>query len=354
MVAEQIAATGAAADTGYETINLVSSGSANTIATSLTAEDIVTLNITGDKNITIGGFTRAAGSMKTVDASALTANADITLNGQLSANKDGTSGVDMDMSVALGTGADTLRVTDDTIGNNDAVAAGGGTDTVAFTSGTTRFLATAAGTGVTNATGVEAITVTRTNSTASGDVLSLALDRFAGDQTVRLTNGSATASDGAAQFNVLNASAVEATAITVTHSSTGNNNISENTVNIDVDAAVTTVGVTIVDGINTDGRYNFVLAADSDLTANATTGAITGLGSTTNTVANVTITDNDTETNTVALAEVARHFGTVTVAGTSTGTMNLDTTTAGGNGGLMRMDTTDLPAGTVDGVGVQS
>lgn len=103
-----------------------------------------------------------------------------------------------------------------------------------------------------------------------------------------------------------------------------------------------------------DARFNFVLAADSDLAVDAA-GAVTLLGNTTNTVANVTITDNDTESNTVALAEVARHFGTLTVAGTSTGFLNLDTTTAGGNGGLYRYNTTDFAAGAVgavDGVGV--
>lgn len=355
LVVEQNMAAGAVANAGategVETINLVSSGSANTVTT-LQAEDLKTLNITGNQNLTIGGFANVAGSLTTINGAAATGALDLTLNGVLSATQDGTSGVDVALTVTTGTGADTLRVTDDTIGANDVVNTGEGADTVAFTAGTSRQLATAPGTGVTNVAGVEAITVTRSNSTVGADVLSLALDRFTGDQTVRLTNASATASDASATFNVLNASATEAMNVSVAHSATGNNNITENIINLDVAAGVTKAALTIVDGTNTDGRYNVVFAADSDIAVSAAN-AITGLGNTTNTVTDVDLVDNDTETNTVALAEVARHFGTVTVAGTSTGVMNLDTTTAGANGGLYRYDTTDFPAGTADGVGVQ-
>jgi len=55
----------------------------------------------------------------------------------------------------------------------------------------------------------------------------------------------------------------------------------------------------------------------------------------------LTITDSDTETNTVALASVAQHITAVTLAGgTASTTLNLDTTTAGANGGLNQHDVT--------------
>lgn len=65
VVVEQNGATGVAADTGYETINLVSNGAANTLAgvAGLQAEDLRTLNITGTQNLTIGGFANVAGSL---------------------------------------------------------------------------------------------------------------------------------------------------------------------------------------------------------------------------------------------------------------------------------------------------
>ncbi len=52
---------------GYETINLTSTGDANSLNT-LTDEDIQTLNISGDQNLTISGEINAAGSLTMVDA----------------------------------------------------------------------------------------------------------------------------------------------------------------------------------------------------------------------------------------------------------------------------------------------
>ncbi|MFZ6761082.1 hypothetical protein ACO0K9_28145, partial [Undibacterium sp. Ji50W] len=79
---------------------------------------------------------------------------------------------------------------------------------------------------------------------------------------------------------------------------------------------------------------------------------------------NVTITDADSESNTIALQSVAAHTGTITI-GTATGTgvaggfINFDTTTAGANGGLNRLDVStgvQVPGALsvlTDGSGVQ-
>lgn len=336
---------------GFESMALTASGAPSTIG-NLQAHGLKTLTIGGTSTaLTLNNVTTAnagGATLNKIDAGAFAGNLSINLTGVLNAQTKGTSGVDIAVNVLTGKGNDTLRLTDDSIGANDTVNAGEGTDTLAFTAGATRILAAAPGTGVTNVEGVEAITVTRSNSAAGSDVLTVNMDRVTGDQTTTLTNGSATNNDGLATFNLLNASAVEATGVTLRHSSTGNNNITNTTVNLDVAAGVTTAGLTIADGTNTDPRFNFILAADSDVAVSAAS-AITNLGNTTNTVANVTLTDNDSESNTVALAEVARHFGTLTVAGSSTGFLNLDTTTAGANGGLYRYDTSGAQA---DGVGV--
>lgn len=329
---------------GVETINLVSSGAANRVGT-LNIEDTEKLIITGSQNLTIGAFQNAAGSLTLIDGSAATGNLDLNINGLLNATADGTSGVNVALTVKTGTGADTVRVTDDTIGTNDSIDTGTGTDTLILqsTAGTNFTPAT---TGAALVKGVEALQVTRIADTvANAAILTVDLARIEGDQTIRVANlGDAVDAGSNAQFRLNNLSAAEATGITVIHSSTGNNGILDNTIRADVDAGVTTVGVTIAEGVNANPRFNFVLQADSDLTAVG--GA---LGNTVNTVANVTLTDNDTESNTVALTEVARHFGTLTVAGTSTGFLNLDTTTAGGNGGLYRYDVSGAAA---DSVGV--
>lgn len=329
---------------GVETINLVSSTAANRVGT-LNIEDTEKLVITGSQNLTIGAFQNAAGSLTLIDGSAATGNLDLNINGLLNATADGTSGVNVALTVKTGTGADTVRVTDDTIGTNDSIDTGTGTDTLVLqsTAGTNFTPAT---TGAALVKGVEALQVTRIADTiANGAVLTVDLARIEGDQTIRVANlGDAVDTGSNAEFRLNNLSAAEATGITVIHSSTGNNGILNNTIRADVDAGVTTVGVTIAEGTNANPRFNFILQADSDLTAVGS-----ALGNTTNTVANVTLTDNDTESNTVALAEAARHFGTLTVAGTSTGFLNLDTTTAGANGGLYRYDASGA---AVDGVGV--
>jgi len=54
---------------GYETINLTSTGGDANSLNTLTDEDIQTLNISGDQNLTIAGEDHAIGSLTTVDAS---------------------------------------------------------------------------------------------------------------------------------------------------------------------------------------------------------------------------------------------------------------------------------------------
>lgn len=331
VVVEQNGATGVDADTGYETINLVSTGSANTITGLFQAEDLQTLNISGTQNLTIAGFGNAAGSLSRIDGSTAEGNLDLSLNGVLSATQDGTSGTNIALTVLTGAGADTIRVTNDTIGTTDSINTGEGNDTLVLQANQTNNF-TPATTGAALVTGVENVTMTRTddlNVTAdANDTLTLDLARLAGDQAVRLFNngevaangGADVAGDGVATFNLNNASAGDATGISIQHSSTNNNATASNVVNVDVDAGVTTVAVAIVEGANNDQRFNFTLSADSDNVA----------GNVTNTVTNVTLTDSDSESNTVRLVEFAAHTGTLTVTGGAAGTfLNLDATANG-------------------------
>lgn len=333
----------AVAGVGVETINIVSSGAANRV-TLLTIEDTETLNISGSQNLTIGGEALAGGSLRTVNASALTANLDFTVSaGIMGAVPDGATLGSVAFALTSGAGADTIRISDQ-VQANDTINTGDGVDTLAMTNSVafTNFIAANATAQVTN---VEAIAVTQT---AVAGISQVDLAQASGDQTTRLTNA---AGNNLATFNLANATAAEATGVTIVHgtqvAAAAGNAIGENTINLDVGAGVTTVAVSIADGVNSEDRFNFVLNADSDLVFNATTGAITsGAANTTNTVANVTINDNDTESNTVALVEAARHTGTITLSGGAAGTfLNLDTTTAGVNGGLYGYDISGASAG---------
>jgi len=123
----------------------------------------------------------------------------------------------------------------------------------------------------------------------------------------------------AATVTLADLTAAQATAVTIAHGTTGNNGILGNTLAVNLKTSTGTadlVGVTIVDGVNANPRFNFILSTTA--------------------TESLTITDSDTESNTVALASVAQHTGTVTLNGGTAGNfLNLDTTTAGANGGLM-------------------
>ncbi len=141
-----------------------------------------------------------------------------------------------------------------------------------------------------------------------------------------------------ATINLTKVSATVATAITVAHGTTGNNALALGangapggtlvTVSAATDTANDTVGLTIVDGVNSNPRFNLQFQALK--------------------YENVTITDNDSESNTVQLGAggvVAPHSGTITVTGGKAGNfLNLDATA-----NALRLDTTGA---ATDGKGI--
>jgi len=341
---------------GFETINLVSSGSTNNVNI-FRAEDLRTLNISGSQNLRIGAFQNVGGSLTLIDGSTATGNLDITLSeidaannlvgNLLNATADGTSGTNVAVTVRTGTGADTVRIINDTIGATDRIDTGTGTDTLDLRANQTNNF-TPAVTGASLVDGVENLNVTRTAAATAGQVanaLIVDMARIGGDQVTTLSNlgdaglsaavatlTTAAGAEGAATFVLANANAGDAAGVRITHSSTSNNGLGSNAIVLDVDAGVTTAGVEIREGTNNDPRFNFSLNADSNLTFNPATGAIvSGAADATNAVVNVTLTDSDSESNSVALVQAARHTGTITLAGGTAGTfLNLDATTGGG------------------------
>jgi trimeric autotransporter adhesin len=101
---------------GIETVNLVSAGSTNNIT--LTNSSLKTLNITGDKALTIG---QASTALTTIDASAATGA--ITIDSLGGSN----------LTLTGGSGNDTLRIDGSTVDANDSINAGEGIDTLALT-----------------------------------------------------------------------------------------------------------------------------------------------------------------------------------------------------------------------------
>ncbi len=338
---------------GFETINMVSSGSANTVG-QLWAEDLQTLNISGDKNLTIGattatvnpgpgttvveaaryndGFGRVNGSLTAVNAAELTGNLDVTFGGELNAIKDNTSGVNMAVTVTGGKGNDIVRLNNDTVGTTDLIDGGEGNNTLVLVSNAVVNAAGTAAAPVATVKNVQSLEV-RTGhdagaapvGAAAADIVTVNADAFDKLEKIFVRNegqiqvGAAwnPATEGMT-VNLNNLTAAQGTAITVAHGTTGNNGVINNVINANLKSSTgtsDTVGVTIVDGVNNDLRFNF------QLQTNVNDPATTALER----VENVTLTDSDTESNTVDLVNSAQNTSTITLKGGQAGKfLNLD------------------------------
>jgi hypothetical protein len=369
--------TGAGADQGVETLTLVSTGNANKIGT-LQAEDLKSLIITGGQKLTLGtqtnvvnaaqteavrygaGLANVAGSLTSVDASAMTAALDISLGGEVTANLEDTSGTPVNFTVKGGAGDDMIRLLNGLDGKADTIDGGAGTNTV-------QVYASVAVGSVTNVqkldvragqdagTAADTITVDTSlfpqlasiNVRNEGQSLVGGVWTPAGLVDVLPGPGDGKWDAEAATINLTKLTVATATAITVMHGTTGSNGIAGAdpagtggttiVATLATDTASDTVGVTIANGVNTDPRSNFNLTAGT---------AVGG----TNVVENVTITDSDTESNSVRLTNVAAHTGTLTLNGGQVGNfLNLDTfqTAAASPGGATSKDLSGLATGDI-------
>jgi len=291
---------------GIEFVTLVTTGSgANTLG-SFNDSDITKLTITGAQNLKIGSIGyNDQGKFTTIDGSAATGNLNLTLDSlQLAAiaTNFATTGGDVAFTLTTGSGNDTINSSIDfgnashtrAAGNiNDVVDGGTGKDTLAFHQSVTTSFSDHA-----TYNNFEAVTVTRDDSgTAAPVTLTVDSANITGDQSFFLVNQQDTV-PSVTTFNLQNLSAAEATQITIAHSglnaqSSGNDGLANNFINVGTTAS--TVGVTVVNGTNSDPRFNFHLNAAG--------------------VANITLTDSDTESNTVQLDSFGAHTGTITLTG---------------------------------------
>lgn len=336
---------------GFETINMVSSGSANTVG-QLWAEDLQTLNISGDKDLTIGettatvnagttvveatryndGFGHVNGSLSAVNAAELTGNLDVTFGGELNAIKDNTSGVNMAVTVTGGKGNDIVRLNNDTVGTTDLIDGGEGNNTLVLVSNAVVNAAGTAAAPVATVKNVQSLEVrTGHDGAAVADVVTVNADAFDKLEKIFVRNEGQVFNLGALfvgptwvpaaegmTANLNNLTATQAAAITVAHGTTGNNGVINNVINANLKSSTgtsDTVGVTIVDGVNNDLRFNFQL--QTNVNDPATTAV--------ERVENVTLTDSDTESNTVDLVNFAQNTSTITLTGGQAGKfLNLD------------------------------
>jgi hypothetical protein len=331
---------------GYETINLSSKKSANTVGV-LQAEDLKTLNIAGDKALTLGNtgtivngtlveattyapaFANVAGSLTKIDASAFEADLSVNLGRELNAGLDNTSGSSVQMEVIGGKGNDKFVLTqgasiDATATNTDKINGGEGNNTLVILGGDDQNVAALA---TPNLTNIQALEIRAGHDDGLGDdkvtVNADAFDKLAtiyvrneGSKVVQVDKNTSTvvAAPEKMTVNLNNLTAAQATAITLAHGTTGNSDIANNNLNVTFKTAGTAnaIQVTLVDGVNTDPVFNARITA--------TSGEL------------VTLVDSDTESNTIHLNQagvvgnpLTQAGSTITLKGGAAGQyMNLD------------------------------
>ncbi|SET22820.1 hypothetical protein SAMN05216326_11625 [Nitrosomonas marina] len=319
---------------GYENVNLNSAGTAsNSIGLlslpmdtgtngSVVIEGEADLNLSASNAIVgpdgeeavvhLGGIDQTQGRLATVDASGMTGA--LTLNigpGFVSTGKADTSGVDQDVTI-IGSAADDTFYLNDLVQAGDSISGGEGADTlVAFQGGV-----------LGSVTGVETVDVqlynadVRLDMNQFPDTTTLNVRNISDDSNFNATDPG---TDQVARFD--NMSAAQAADMHIQHSTTGNGGIVDTT----IDARLASVSgndellsVSIDEGVNSDKRFNFTVK----------TNQVGGNG-----VENVTIIDNDSESNSVELTSFATHKGTITIQGGIAGKfLNFDVDTAAAAG----------------------
>lgn len=345
---------------GFETLNLASNGAAaNTVGTLNLPMDTGTagkLVVTGAADLTLGartnvvnaanaalaeasglwtaasGLAQPGGRLVAVDASAMTGKLNMVIDNLLDIGKADTSGVLQNVAITGGKGDDTFALFD-TVQNGDTINGGDGNDTLVMG-------ATAALAGTVSK--VENLQFLINGGAASADY------KFLPDvtaTTVRNVGNAAGTNNplaGPVTATLTGMNAAQAAGITVQHSTTGNNAITDTTLvtAVGTNTASDTVGVTIAEGLNVDPRFNFSLST-----------AIAGNAST---IENVKLTDSDTESNSVELTNFAQHTGTITLTGGQAGTfLNLDVNTvavAAAKQGALGLDVSELASDNAAGV----
>lgn len=379
---------------GLETLNVVSNNGPNLVG-QIQTPGLQTLNITGAANLSIGtnnqgvtaptgagtqveavnnqqGLLGVAGTLTTINAANYTGNLSLNLANEGTSGQIANSGQPVNLTFTGGTGNDTLRLTA-TPGDSaaDVFDGGTGTNTLAlYPLAGALTLGTAAATGTfrnfqildvrAGGDGDAAADVITINGAGLPSITSITV-RNEGQITIPavVVGGVVTvpafqqSAAEVATFNLNNLSVVQGQNISVRHGTTGNSGIGQTILNANLSAntAADVIGVALVSDVNTGIRNNLVI--------NAGAGA--------NTIENVTIYDQDNESNTVALGNMAQHTGLLYVTGGVAGQfMNFDSTfptiTAGATLGnqnstsvdFYRLNENEIATGTNAGVNVSA
>nr|WP_315484493.1 SwmB domain-containing protein [uncultured Undibacterium sp.] len=338
-IGENITTSGnGVANTSYEQLTISSTGQNNNVGTlnlPMDTGSAGSITINGDKALTLaqttnvvntaangaqtiesvtfsGGLTGVNGRLATLTADGMTAGG-VKLNldaGFFTTGKADTSGVTQAVSVTGSKFDDTFYL-GGKVEAADKLAGGLGNDTlVIYNAGTLIASAQTGNSSTTSSSAVTGVEALEVRLNAGGTSL-VGMDKLADVKTILVRNEGAAVGAPAASttyVGLYGMTADQANNVTVRHSNTGSNSITQNTLDLYSDSLAYTV--TIAEGVNTDPRFNFILD--------------------TNDGTSVALKDSDTESNTVALVRPGNITSKITLSGGLAGTyLNLDTTTSG-------------------------
>ena len=309
-VTQQARGAGAGIE-GFETVNLEALNGVD--LANLSVNEMENLNITGSGDLTIVNLTATANEydlfaaggianpgsigLRTVNAADFTGNLNVDVSAALGGFVDPTnSGAQAHTVITGGSGDDKFwtnrGVAATSATNRDQIDGGAGNNTLVVLNG-----AIAGNAAITN---IQALELREQGALGAVD-----FDAFdANLASVLLRDEGA----GATTFtlNDLGADLASGGNIVLRHGITGHG-VQTVTVNLKADTANDTVAITVENDRNTGTTFDYTIDADVP-TPTGKVDADQG-------VENVTINDNDTETNVVTLTSAAEHKGTVTLTG---------------------------------------
>jgi len=313
---------------GFETVNLnaLNGVTLNTFS----VNEMETLNVTGSGNLNIAALTAASGAgagtateftsigvaggianpaavgLLKLDASAFTGNLGLDITSALGGFQDpSNSGATVHTVVTGGTGDDTFYAR-----ANVAATSATNRDTIDAGEGTNKLVTTA---GVANNASISNVQTLELRQQAGAQTVDF--DAFDADLT-KVVMRDETSDNAAAAFNLVDLGADLASNgnLVLRHSITETVAGSDAVINATVKDATgssDTVAITVENDLNTGTTFDYTLNATGTDTDNVATGAANDADK----VENISIADNDTESNIVTLTQVGEHTGTVTLTG---------------------------------------
>lgn len=314
VLANSVNQTSRANTEGFETVNLTVANGVDINA--LSVNDMENLNITGSGDLTIVNLTATANEydlfaaggianpgsigLRTVNAADFTGNLNVDVSAALGGFVDPTnSGAQAHTVITGGSGDDKFwtnaGVAATSATNRDQIDGGAGNNTLVVVGGNI-----AGNAGITNIQALEL-----RDQTAAAD-MTVDFDAFDAKLTDVLLRDEQNGNAAAFTLNDIGATLASSGKVVLHHSIT---TVDAQTVNVNLkaDTANDTVAITVVNDRNTGTTFNYTIDADVP-TPTGKVDADQG-------VENVTINDNDTETNVVTLTSAAEHKGTVTLTG---------------------------------------